>query len=55
MLTKFKEHIKEDEAILQKIILPGINNDVKVFIKREDLSHPIISGNKWRKLKYNLI
>ncbi|WDE04508.1 1-aminocyclopropane-1-carboxylate deaminase/D-cysteine desulfhydrase [Thalassomonas viridans] len=26
--------------------------DVK--IKRDDLIHPIISGNKWRKLKYNL-
>lgn len=27
---------------------------VKLFIKREDLIHPIVSGNKWRKLKYNL-
>jgi len=26
-----------------------------VAIKRDDLLHPIISGNKWRKLKYNLI
>ena len=25
---------------------------LKVFIKRDDLIHPIISGNKWRKLKY---
>src|ERR1700709_2445981 len=25
-----------------------------VFIKRDDLIHPIISGNKWRKLKYLL-
>ncbi len=24
------------------------------MIKREDLNHPVISGNKWRKLKYNL-
>ncbi len=28
--------------------------DFKVFIKRDDLIHPIISGNKWRKLKYTL-
>jgi 1-aminocyclopropane-1-carboxylate deaminase/D-cysteine desulfhydrase-like pyridoxal-dependent ACC family enzyme len=28
---------------------------IKLFIKREDLIHPIVSGNKWRKLKYNLI
>lgn len=27
---------------------------VSVFLKREDLSHPQVSGNKWRKLKYNL-
>jgi 1-aminocyclopropane-1-carboxylate deaminase len=27
---------------------------LKVFIKRDDLIHPIISGNKWRKLKYLL-
>jgi 1-aminocyclopropane-1-carboxylate deaminase/D-cysteine desulfhydrase-like pyridoxal-dependent ACC family enzyme len=28
---------------------------VQLMIKREDLNHPIISGNKLRKLKYNLI
>ena len=28
---------------------------ITVQIKRDDLIHPIISGNKWRKLKYNLI
>jgi 1-aminocyclopropane-1-carboxylate deaminase len=27
---------------------------VKLFIKREDLNHPLVSGNKWWKLKYNL-
>ena len=26
-----------------------------VFVKRDDLIHPEISGNKWRKLKYNLL
>lgn len=26
---------------------------VQVFVKREDLIHPLISGNKWRKLKYS--
>ncbi len=28
---------------------------VRLYIKRDDLIHPLISGNKWRKLKYNLI
>jgi len=27
---------------------------VSLFIKRDDMIHPIISGNKWRKLKYVL-
>ncbi|MEY2701455.1 MAG: 1-aminocyclopropane-carboxylate deaminase [Bacteroidota bacterium] len=36
-----------------KINLPN-TSDVNLFIKREDLVHPIISGNKFRKLKYNL-
>ncbi|RKR82602.1 1-aminocyclopropane-1-carboxylate deaminase [Mucilaginibacter gracilis] len=27
---------------------------LNVFIKRDDLIHPLISGNKWRKLKYPL-
>lgn len=30
-------------------------NNISLFIKREDLIHPEISGNKWRKLKYNVI
>jgi 1-aminocyclopropane-1-carboxylate deaminase len=29
-------------------------NAISLHIKREDLLHPIISGNKFRKLKYNL-
>ena len=28
---------------------------VKLYIKRDDLIHPTVSGNKWRKLKYNLL
>lgn len=27
---------------------------VQVWMKRDDLIHPFISGNKWRKLKYNI-
>lgn len=26
-----------------------------MYIKREDLADPVIGGNKWRKLKYNLL
>ena len=27
---------------------------IRLFVKRDDLIHPQVSGNKWRKLKYNL-
>lgn len=30
------------------------HHDVQVFLKRDDLIHPEISGNKWRKLKYHI-
>ena len=29
--------------------------DVRLFLKRDDLIHPELPGNKWRKLKYNLV
>lgn len=50
-----EKNITEDTTVLQKIELPNIQKNVNVYLKREDLTHPIISGNKWRKLKYNLI
>lgn len=40
--------IREDLAILQK--LEGFAAG-KIYVQRDDLLHPIISGNKWRKLK----
>ncbi len=30
-------------------------HSVELEVKRDDLIHPIVSGNKWRKLKYLLI
>ena len=30
------------------------NQEIELYIKREDLIHPIVNGNKYRKLKYNL-
>ena len=41
------------EVFNQKITLD--NPDFTLYIKREDVLHPIISGNKFRKLKYNLL
>ncbi|AXE21391.1 1-aminocyclopropane-1-carboxylate deaminase/D-cysteine desulfhydrase [Runella rosea] len=44
------------QSPLQIVQLPlFIERGVKVYIKRDDLLHPFVSGNKWRKLKYNLL
>lgn len=32
-----------------------VEKKVQVHIKRDDMIHPFISGNKWRKLKYNVV
>ncbi|MFC6875831.1 1-aminocyclopropane-1-carboxylate deaminase/D-cysteine desulfhydrase [Flavobacterium myungsuense] len=42
------------QSINQKIELPFSSN-CTLYIKREDLIHPIVSGNKFRKLKYNIL
>lgn len=31
-----------------------LDKNIRVYLKRDDLIHPEISGNKWRKLKFNL-
>lgn len=46
-------NFKPEISINQPINLE-MNFDVQLFLKREDLIHPFISGNKFRKLKYNL-
>ena len=41
---------------LQQLTSPLLDNaKVRLFVKRDDLIHPQFGGNKWRKLKYNLI
>jgi len=43
------------EPPVQRVLHPVFAaRQVEVYIKREDLIHPFISGNKWRKLKYVL-
>lgn len=32
----------------------SFHNGIELFIRREDLLHPEVSGNKFRKLKYNM-
>jgi len=40
------------KATVQQILH---NSEITLCVKREDLLHPFISGNKLRKLKYNLL
>ena len=47
--------VNENNIPLEKIEEDFLTQkDIQLFILREDLNYPEISGNKWRKLKYNL-
>jgi 1-aminocyclopropane-1-carboxylate deaminase len=49
------EAVQTEKAVLQRIVDPFVTEaGVKLYIKREDLIHSHITGNKWYKLKYNL-
>ena len=40
---------------IQELNLPLLKNkNLRILVKRDDLIHPWVSGNKYRKLKYNL-
>ena len=41
------------KSVNQKIVLEDPN--ITLYIKREDQIHPFVSGNKFRKLKFNLL
>lgn len=43
------------EKYSENIFIDEFSNGVALFLKREDLLHPEVSGNKFRKLKYNLL
>ncbi len=48
--------LENKSSRVQQIVLPEIKEfDVSLFIKREDELHPFVSGNKFRKLKYNIL
>ncbi len=49
------QNIQFEESPLQPIHDPWLaHQQINLWLKRDDLLHPIISGNKWRKLKYSL-
>ena len=43
------------ESPLQQLQSPLLEKaGIQLYVKRDDLLHPLFGGNKWRKLKYNL-
>jgi 1-aminocyclopropane-1-carboxylate deaminase len=44
------------QSILQEVHLNNLKaRNIEFFVKRDDLIHSEISGNKWRKLKYSIL
>ena len=49
-----EEKIKRSE--LQKLESPELlSRNITLYVKRDDLIDPFVSGNKWRKLKYHVL
>ncbi|OBQ52194.1 1-aminocyclopropane-1-carboxylate deaminase/D-cysteine desulfhydrase [Tamlana sp. s12] len=44
---------KLENSVNQQVDLH--HKDVELYVKREDAIHPFVSGNKYRKLKYNVL
>lgn len=42
-----------ENSVNQRVNFPN-NDGIEVYLKREDAIHSFVSGNKYRKLKYNL-
>jgi len=40
---------------LQRVLIDEFDEkNIELYVKRDDLIHPEVSGNKWRKLKFNI-
>lgn len=53
---KVEELFHTNRSVLEELEHPLFtNHNVRVIIKRDDLIDDLVSGNKWRKLKYNLL
>jgi len=55
MIVKIEESVRLDLATVEAVELPELNHRRNTLdVLRLDKIHPIISGNKWFKLKYSL-
>ncbi len=53
MLASLERHLRLPTPVTPIVDEDHKNKDVTCYIKRDELIHPQICGNKWRKLKYN--
>ena len=54
--SSFLEKLQQKPSVLQEIFPEAFaRRGIRFLVKRDDQLHPYISGNKWRKLKYNLV
>ena len=52
-MSLYESYIKR--SLTERFIITNNNKtNVMLFVKRDDLIHPEVSGNKFRKLKYNI-
>jgi 1-aminocyclopropane-1-carboxylate deaminase len=55
MSENLAHFIQHEKSILQRLQSKDWNErNIEVWVKRDDLLHPEVSGNKWRKLYYNI-
>lgn len=45
----------ESENVYNEQLKVELPRGITIFVKREDLLHEEVSGNKFRKLKYNIL
>ena len=51
-----KNNFINSNVPVEEVVDPIIKEcGIRLLVKREDLNHPFLSGNKWHKLKYNLV
>lgn len=49
------ERVNTEKSIVEELIDTDLNErGIRLFVKRDDLIDEVVSGNKWRKLKYNV-
>ena len=53
LITNRKQQMFNLPSPIGEVFYPPFS--FRLLVKRDDLIHPLISGNKYRKLKYNLM